>query len=97
MPRSFSKKVYDIVSRIPRGTVMGYRDVAYRAGDPRGARAVGNAMNKNPDLHHVPCHRVIRVDGMVGGYVHGTAQKIKKLRAEGVRIRNGKVVDMTRK
>jgi O-6-methylguanine DNA methyltransferase len=61
---------------------MTYRDVATRAGSPRASRAVGNilAANRNP---RVPCHRVIRSDGSVGGYNRGKAKKLALLRREG--------------
>ena len=60
---------------------MTYAEVARAAGYPGAARAVGNALNKNHDPS-VPCHRVIRSDGNVGGYNRGTEQKIKLLRKE---------------
>lgn len=57
---------------------------------PRAARAVGNALNKNRSVV-VPCHRVIRSDGIVGGYVYGNKRKVSILKKEGVFIRNGKI------
>ncbi len=62
---------------------MSYGEVAHRAGSPGAARAVGNIMRKNHDPR-VPCHRVIKSDGSLGGYNHGVAAKIKALRAEGM-------------
>jgi O-6-methylguanine DNA methyltransferase len=62
-----------------------YRDVARLAGNPKACRAVGNIMNKNRDPD-VPCHRVVRSDGTVGGYAWGTRKKIERLRKEGIRI-----------
>jgi methylated-DNA-[protein]-cysteine S-methyltransferase len=81
--RSFTEKVYAIVAKIPRGSVMTYQEVARRAGRPRAYRAVGNIMNKNPDTARVPCHRVVRSDGTPGGYVRGARKKIEILRREG--------------
>ena len=78
----FQKKVYNIVSKIPRGKVLTYKEVARLAGSPRAFRAVGNTLNKNP-FKEVPCHRVIRSDGKTGGYARGTEEKIKILRNEG--------------
>lgn len=85
MPRTFSEKALAIVRRIPRGKVMTYAEVARRAGSPRAARAVGTLMKRNFDPS-VPCHRVIRSDGSLGGYNRGgTAAKRRLLRAEGAR------------
>ncbi len=90
---SFSKRIYKIVSRIPRGKVLTYAEVARRAGNARAARAVGNLMNKNPfPKEKVPCHRVVRSDGSVGGYASGTRKKIALLRSEGIKINSGRVV-----
>ena len=81
--RSFKEKVYDVVSRIPRGETMTYKEVARRAGNPRAYRAVGNIMHRNPDTTRVPCHRVVRSDGDPGGYARGRAKKIAILKREG--------------
>ena len=86
MPQSFKEKVYHIVRRIPRGKVMTYAEVARAAGRPRAYRAVGNILNKNPNAPAVPCHRVVRSDGSVGGYARGTKKKINLLKKEGVVI-----------
>ena len=80
---SFTQKVYAVVARIPRGSVMTYGEVARRAGRPGAARAVGNIMHHNPDTAKVPCHRVVRSDGTPGGYARGTRRKIALLRREG--------------
>ncbi len=81
--KSFTEKVYAVVAKIPKGSVMTYAEVARRAGRPRAYRAVGNIMNKNPDTKKVPCHRVVRSDGTPGGYARGTKKKIALLRREG--------------
>lgn len=83
MKSSFTEKVYAVVAKIPKGSVMTYAEVARRAGNPRAYRAVGNIMNKNPDTTRVPCHRVVRSDGTPGGYARGTRKKIALLRREG--------------
>ncbi len=87
---AFPEKVYAVVARIPRGSVLTYKEVARRAGYPGAARAVGNALNKNPDMKKVPCHRVVRSDGVPGGYARGTAKKRSILRKEGALGRDGK-------
>ena len=83
----FQKKVYEIVKKIPRGRVTTYAAVVRAIRNPHAARAVGNALNKNR-FRDVPCHRVIRSDGYVGGYAWGEKKKIEILRREGLRITN---------
>lgn len=83
--KTFSEKVYDIVKKIPKGKVLTYKEVARRAGNEKGARAVGSLMRKNynPDI---PCHRVIRSDGKIGNYNRGGAARKKEiLESEGVK------------
>ncbi len=92
----FNEKVWACVKHIPRGKVATYASIARKIGHPRSARAVGNALNKNLYRHPglaklVPCHRVIRSDGSVGGFVRGTNVKINLLQKEGIKITNNKV------
>ena len=79
---TFTEKVYKVVRKIPKGNVLTYQEVAKRAGDIKAVRAVGNILNKNysPDI---PCHRVIRKDGKLGGYNRGSKNKVKILKQEG--------------
>jgi len=86
----FRERVFSACRRIPAGRVAAYAEVARATGSPKSARAVGNVLNKNR-LSSVPCHRVIRSDGRVGGFVHGTGKKAAMLRAEGVVISCGRV------
>lgn len=78
---TFKEKVLKIVSKIPKGEVLTYKEVAIRAGNSQACRAVGNILNKNYDMQ-IPCHRVIRSDGKTGGYNRGSKLKIKKLKDE---------------
>ncbi|MDO8517705.1 MAG: MGMT family protein [bacterium] len=81
--RLFSKRVYTIVARIPRGKVMTYKQVAARAGSPGAARAVGSLMKRNYSPK-IPCHRVVRSDGKIGQYNRGGKErKLELLREEG--------------
>jgi len=80
---TFTQKVYDVVAKIPRGETLTYKEVARLAGSPRAYRAVGNIMHNNPDTKKVPCHRVVRSDGNIGGYASGTARKTAILKQEG--------------
>ncbi len=79
---TFKEKIFAVVKTIPKGHVLSYKEVARRAGKPMAYRAVGNILNKNIDPT-VPCHRVIRSNGKIGGYRDGTQFKIKRLREEG--------------
>jgi len=89
---NFEKKVYYACKRIPHGRVSTYAELARAIGCKGGARAVGNALNRNP-FHSVPCHRVVCSNRRVGGYAHGKKAKEKILRREGVEIEKGKVVN----
>ncbi len=79
----FAQKIYKIVKNIAIGQIMTYKEVAQLAGRPRAYRAVGNILNKNYNPA-IPCHRVIRSDGKIGGYNRGTNSKKLKLLKEGV-------------
>lgn len=81
MITKFQQKVYKVVKKIPRGKVMTYKEVAKAINKPRAYRAVGNALNRNTNPS-VPCHRVIRSDGSVGGYRKGVKKKIELLKHE---------------
>jgi O-6-methylguanine DNA methyltransferase len=78
----FSNAVYAIVKRIPKGRTMTYKEVAKAAGRPKAYRAVGNILNKNYDPS-IPCHRVVKSDGSLGGYNRGHKQKKDRLEQEG--------------
>lgn len=78
----FSQEVYGVVKKIPKGSVLTYKEVAKRAGSPRAFRAVGNILNKNYNPK-IPCHRVIRSDGKTGGYNRGAKNKKDILKKEG--------------
>lgn len=83
---SFETRVYETVARIPSGEVRTYKWVAAEIGRPRAFRAVGNALNKNPHPGMIPCHRVVRSDGSIGGFSRGTKAKARTLEREVVRI-----------
>lgn len=82
----FERKVWNIVREIPYGVVRSYGWVAERVGGKRFSRAVGNALSKNPIMIVVPCHRIIRFDGSLGGFTSIGGIDLKKylLRLEGV-------------
>ena len=80
----FQKKVWNYLKTIRKGTVKSYKQVAIAINKPKSARAVANAVGKNPFAPKIPCHRVIRSDGALGGYSGrgGMRQKLRLLRSE---------------
>lgn len=78
----FQLKVWDELQRIPYGTTISYGELAHRAGNPKGSRAVAQANHNNPVCIVVPCHRVINADGSLGGYAPGPALKQQLLDLE---------------
>ena len=95
MKNNFRQKVYEIASKIPKGKVLTYGQLARLAGSPRAARAVGGCMSQNRDTARVPCHRVVAADGKLTGYSLRDGIKTKKelLLNEGVAF-NGERVDL---
>ena len=84
----FQKKVWNYLKTIRKGTVKSYKQVAIAINRPKSARAVANAIGKNPFAPKIPCHRVIRSDGSLGGYSGKGGLKTKKLllKREGIII-----------
>ncbi|OGG48170.1 6-O-methylguanine DNA methyltransferase [Candidatus Kaiserbacteria bacterium RIFCSPHIGHO2_02_FULL_50_9] len=76
--KSFRERVFTVVKKIPKGKTLSYREVAARADNPNAARAVGAILKTNYDPK-IPCHRVIRSDGGLGGYNRGGMKQKKKL------------------
>ena len=75
----FQKKVWNYLKTIRKGTVKTYKQVAIAINKPKSARAVANAIGRNPFAPKIPCHRVIRSDGLLGGYSGKGGVKTKKL------------------
>lgn len=88
-----SKRIYDAVKKIPYGKVATYGQIAEIAGDKKMARAVGNALHKNPDPDNIPCYRVVNSKGeLAGKFAFGGDQvQARLLEAEGIAVVNGKV------
>lgn len=80
---TFQLKVWKALLSIPQGSVTTYGDLALLIGCPKAVRAVGNAVGKNPVSLLIPCHRVIRSDGSIGGYHWGVGRKKRILEWEG--------------
>ena len=92
-----TKRIYEAVKKIPKGHVATYGQVAALAGDKNMARAVGNALHRNPDPEHIPCFRVVNAKGeLAGGFAFGGADvQARLLRADGVEVEKNRV-DLTR-
>jgi methylated-DNA-[protein]-cysteine S-methyltransferase len=87
----FEREVLVATFKIPKGKVSTYKRIAKKIGRPRACRAVGNALHKNPLAPIVPCHRVVRSDGRLGGEKKGAESRRNLLEKEGIPIRNGRV------
>jgi len=94
MATKFQKRVWAALELIPEGKVTTYKEVANFL-NTKGVRAVANAIAKNPYAPKVPCHRVVKSNGKVGGYSggEGVKTKIELLKKEGVIVKNEKVKD----
>jgi methylated-DNA-[protein]-cysteine S-methyltransferase len=87
---NFHQKIWALTAQIPKGKVSTYGRLA-AALDSKGARAVGQAMNRNPYAPIVPCHRVVGSDGSLVGFDSGLAMKRRLLKEEGVEVIHGKI------
>lgn len=88
-----TKRIYEAVKKIPKGYVATYGQIAEMAGDRKMARAVGNALHKNPDPEHIPCFRIVNAKGeLAGEFAFGGEEKqAKLLEQDGVKVVDGKV------
>jgi len=94
----FRRKVYEIVKKITKGKFLTYKNVAELANYPRAWRAVGNVLNKSASWRtKIPCHRVIKSNGEIGGYKGGMKKKIYLLKKEGIIIKDGKITSRSTK
>jgi methylated-DNA-[protein]-cysteine S-methyltransferase len=90
---SLDKKIYKKLLEVPEGKITTYGELAKAVGFTNGQRAVGKFMNKNPYPVIIPCHRVVKADGKVGGYAFGEEIKTNMLKKEGIRVKDGKILD----
>ena len=88
-----TKRIYEAVKKIPKGCVATYGQIAAMAGEPKMARAVGNALHKNPDPDHIPCYRVVNSKGELSGAFAfgGAGEQANRLRADGIEVTCNKV------
>jgi methylated-DNA-[protein]-cysteine S-methyltransferase len=93
----FNEKVWTLMKKIPKGNVTTYKILAEQM-NTKAYRAVGNACRRNPNPPHIPCHRVVKSDGRIGGFEGKTSgssirKKISLLEEEGIDIKNEKIVN----
>lgn len=98
-PKSFNEKIYSLLKKVPKGKVTTYKILAEALGT-KAYRAVGQAMRRNPYAPKVPCHRVVKSDGSIGGFSGSlnpkskeVKKKIRMLRKEGIDIKDSKIKD----
>lgn len=88
------EKVYKKLLEVPKGKITTYKEIAKAVGLDNGQRVIGRIMNKNPYPIIIPCHRVIKSDGKIGGYAWGQKVKTRMLSNEGIKIKKGKILDL---
>jgi len=94
---NFDEEVWNLINKIPKGRVTTYKMIAETLGS-KAYRAVGNACRRNPYAPIVPCHRVVKSNGKVGGFGGKTSgkqieKKVQLLKKEGLEVKNGKIVN----
>ncbi len=87
---NFNEKVYKLCKEIPKCKVSTYKEIARKL-NSKAYRSVGNALNKNKDTKNIPCFKIVNSNGKLGGYSNGIKNKIKKLKKEGIEIKNNKI------
>jgi methylated-DNA-[protein]-cysteine S-methyltransferase len=90
---NLDEKIYKKLLEVPKGKITTYGELAKAIGFTNGQRAVGKIMNKNPYPVIIPCHRVVKSDGKVGGYAYGEQIKKNMLQKEGIKIKDDKILD----
>ena len=90
---TLSTRVYKKLLQVPKGKITTYGELSKAVGLKNGQRAIGMIMKKNPFPVIVPCHRVVKSDSKIGGYVYGERVKSRMLVNEGIKIKDGKIID----
>lgn len=94
---NLEQQVYKKLTEVPPGKVTSYGELAKAVGLKNGQRIIGQIMKKNPYPVIIPCHRVVKSDGKVGGYAYGDKIKTNMLKNEGLKIKDGKILDWNKK
>jgi len=88
----FQQKVWELLKEIPKGRVTTYKILSEKM-EVKAYQAVGNACHENPFSPSIPCHRVIKSNGKIGGFANGVEKKIKLLEKEGIEVKNDRVLN----
>jgi O-6-methylguanine DNA methyltransferase len=83
-------RLQQLLLQIPRGRVTTYQELAKAMGT-KGCRYIGTLLHRNPEPDRFPCYKVVKSDGTLGGFAMGQAEKIRRLKADGVEVRNGRI------
>jgi len=94
---NLDKLVYKKLTEVPEGMVTSYSELAKAVGLKNGQRVIGQIMKKNPYPSIIPCHRVVKADGKIGGFFYGDKIKTNMLKKEGIKIQNGKILGLEKK
>ncbi len=85
------ERLHALLLQIPPGKVTTYKAIAHAMGT-KGYRFVGQLLNKNPHPEQFPCYKVVNADGRLGGFALGDTEKIRRLKADGIEVKQGKIV-----
>lgn len=85
-------KLHFFLKKIPPGKITTYKEVAHAMGT-KGYRFVGQLLNKNPHPDEFPCYKVVNSDGKLGGFALGNENKIERLKKDGIKVKDGKIVE----
>ncbi len=94
---NLDKLVNKKLTQVPEGMVTSYSEFAKAVGLKNGQRVIGQIMKKNPYPVIIPCHRVVKADGKIGGFFYGDKVKTNMLKKEGIKIQDGKIFDLDKK
>ena len=94
---NLEQQVYKKLTQVPQGKITTYGELSKAVGLKNGQRVIGQIMKKNPYPVIIPCHRVVKSDGTVGGYAYGRDIKTNMLQKEGIKIHDGKILDWNKK
>ena len=94
---NLEQQVYKKLTQVPQGKITTYGELSKAVGLKNGQRVIGQIMKKNQYPAIIPCHRVVKSDGKIGGFFYGDKVKTNMLKKEGVKIKNGKILDWDEK
>jgi methylated-DNA-[protein]-cysteine S-methyltransferase len=90
------EQIYNLLSQIPKGKIVTYKEISKKIGT-KAYRGVGQIIGANPNAPKIPCHRVVKTDGNLGGYAFGINKKIEILASEGIEVKDNKIVNFKEK